>query len=177
MGLDVQDVIDKRFDVLGQLLRIEAQLANHARGRCRSASLRNSTLPALYSFTVLPMSGVTVPARGEGISPRGPSTSPSGPTNAHHIGRGDTGVEIGPAVLDLLGRQILSPDFIRSGGFGFLGLVSLGEHDHPLSTCRCRAAGRSSRAPVDRPASDRCPGGSRSRPSDRTSCVETASEF
>ena len=43
-------------------------------------STRNSTLPALISFTALAMSTVTVPVLGFGIRPRGPSTLPSLPT-------------------------------------------------------------------------------------------------
>src|SRR6185503_17976029 len=43
-------------------------------------STRNSTLPALISFTALAISTVTVPVLGFGISPRGPSTFPSLPT-------------------------------------------------------------------------------------------------
>src|SRR5262249_20513825 len=43
-------------------------------------STRNSTLPALISWTALAMSVVTVPVFGFGIRPRGPSTLPSLPT-------------------------------------------------------------------------------------------------
>src|SRR5579862_6323453 len=43
-------------------------------------STRNSTLPALISFTAFATSTVTVPVFGFGISPRGPSTLPSRPT-------------------------------------------------------------------------------------------------
>ena len=43
-------------------------------------STRNSTLPALISFTAFAMSTVTVPVFGFGIRPRGPSTLPSLPT-------------------------------------------------------------------------------------------------
>src|SRR5208283_3111766 len=43
-------------------------------------SARNSTLPALISFTAAPTSMVTVPILGLGISPLGPSTLPSRPT-------------------------------------------------------------------------------------------------
>src|SRR4029077_9232664 len=42
-------------------------------------STRNSTLPALVSFTALVISMVTVPVFGLGIRPRGPSTLPSLP--------------------------------------------------------------------------------------------------
>src|SRR5271166_2214250 len=42
-------------------------------------STRNSTLPALVSFTALAISMVTVPVFGLGIRPRGPSTLPSLP--------------------------------------------------------------------------------------------------
>jgi hypothetical protein len=43
-------------------------------------STRNSTLPALISFTALAISNVTVPVFGFGIRPRGPSTLPRRPT-------------------------------------------------------------------------------------------------
>src|SRR6516225_1462363 len=43
-------------------------------------STRNSTLPALTSFTALATSTVTVPVLGLGINPRGPRTLPSLPT-------------------------------------------------------------------------------------------------
>ena len=87
------------------------------------ASLRNSTLPALYSLTALATSGVTVPARGEGIRPRGPSTRPSGPTTPIMSGRGDAHVEIGPAVLDLLG-QFFAADVVGAGRLGRFGQLS-----------------------------------------------------
>src|SRR5215813_10771018 len=45
-------------------------------------STRNSSLPALISFTALPISTVTVPVRGFGMSPRGPRTLPIRPTTA-----------------------------------------------------------------------------------------------
>ena len=45
---------------------------------------------------------------------------------AHHVGRGDHRVEIGPVfLLDLLG-QVFRADEIRAGVPGFLGLVALG---------------------------------------------------
>src|SRR6266404_5977482 len=52
-------------------------------GTCTNAvlSVRNSTLPALISFTALAMSKVTVPVLGFGIRPLGPSTLPSLPTD------------------------------------------------------------------------------------------------
>src|SRR5580765_937681 len=52
-------------------------------GTCTSAvlSVRNSTLPALISFTAFVMSIVTVPVLGFGIRPFGPSTLPSLPTD------------------------------------------------------------------------------------------------
>src|ERR1051326_516008 len=52
-------------------------------GTCTSAvlSVRNSTLPALISFTALAMSNVTVPVFGFGIRPLGPNTLPSLPTD------------------------------------------------------------------------------------------------
>src|ERR1051326_6927490 len=52
-------------------------------GTCTRAvlSVRNSTLPALISFTAFAMSNVTVPVLGFGISPLGPSTLPSLPTD------------------------------------------------------------------------------------------------
>ena len=43
-------------------------------------STRNSTLPALTSFTALATSTVTVPVFGFGIRPRGPRILPSLPT-------------------------------------------------------------------------------------------------
>src|ERR1700755_2447997 len=43
-------------------------------------SVRNSTLPALISFTALAISMVTVPVFGFGIRPLGASTLPSLPT-------------------------------------------------------------------------------------------------
>ena len=94
-------------------------------------SLRNSTLPALYSLTTLATSGVTVPARGEGIRPRGPSTLPERADQAHHVRRGDAHVELGPAVLDLLGQVFLADD-VGAGGLGGFGQVALGEHGHAL---------------------------------------------
>src|SRR5271166_618552 len=50
-------------------------------GQCTipALSTRNSTLPALVSFTALVTSAVTVPVFGLGIRPRGPSTLPSLP--------------------------------------------------------------------------------------------------
>src|SRR6476469_2971928 len=52
-------------------------------GTCTSAvlSVRNSTLPALISFTAFAISNVTVPVFGLGIRPLGPSTLPSLPTD------------------------------------------------------------------------------------------------
>src|SRR5215467_5458281 len=52
-------------------------------GTCTKAvlSVRNSTLPALISFTALAMSKVTVPVLGLGMRPLGPSTLPSLPTD------------------------------------------------------------------------------------------------
>src|SRR5580658_11135583 len=44
-------------------------------------SARNSTLPALISFTAAATSWVTVPVLGFGIRPRGPSTLPRRPTD------------------------------------------------------------------------------------------------
>src|SRR5262245_25266710 len=44
-------------------------------------STRNSTLPALISFTALATSTVTVPVLGFGIRPRGPRILPSLPTD------------------------------------------------------------------------------------------------
>ena len=44
-------------------------------------STRNSTLPALTSFTARVTSSVTVPVLGLGISPRGPRILPSFPTD------------------------------------------------------------------------------------------------
>src|SRR5258708_20859091 len=44
-------------------------------------SVRNSTLPALISFTALAMSVVTVPVFGLGIRPRGPRILPRLPTD------------------------------------------------------------------------------------------------
>ena len=41
------------------------------------SSLRNSTLPAAYSFTAVGMSSTTVPDLGEGILPCGPRIRPS----------------------------------------------------------------------------------------------------
>src|SRR5262249_30713505 len=44
-------------------------------------SVRNSTLPALISFTALVTSKVTVPVLGLGMRPRGPRTFPRRPTD------------------------------------------------------------------------------------------------
>ena len=57
--------------------------------------------------------------------------------HAHHVGRGDAHVEIGPAALDLLG-QFRPADFVGPGRLGLVDLVALGEHHHPQRSCRCR---------------------------------------
>ena len=51
---------------------------------------------------------------------------------AHHVGRGDAGVEIDPAVFDLLGQVFLA-DFVGSGFLGGDREIALGEHHHPLA--------------------------------------------
>ena len=93
-----------------------------------SSFVRNSTLPALYSLTAFVTSGVTVPARGEGMRPRGAEYFAQRTDDAHHVGRGDAHVELGPAALDLLG-QFRSARLIGAGRLGFVDLVALGDHD------------------------------------------------
>ena len=94
-------------------------------------SLRNSTLPALYSATVLPISGVTVPARGDGIRPARTEHFTQRADELHHVRRRDAGVEVGPAAFDLVG-QVFFADEIGAGRLGFFGLRTLGEHDDAL---------------------------------------------
>ena len=94
------------------------------------ASLRNSTLPALYSRTVLADFGRDGAGTRRRHQPARTEHAPQRTDHAHHVGSGDAGVELGPAVLDLLG-QLVAADFIGPGGLGLLGQVSLGEHDHP----------------------------------------------
>src|SRR6266496_4404465 len=91
-------------------------------------STRNSIFPPFNSLPARATSIVTVPALGLGIRPRGPSTFPRGPSWPMTSGRHDhIGVE--PPILDLL--DVLDADVVGPGGFGFLGLVALGDHEHP----------------------------------------------
>ena len=51
----------------------------------------------------------------------------------HHVGCGDAYVEIGPSVLDSLGK-FLTADLVRSSLGRFFDFVAFGEHDHPKTT-------------------------------------------
>jgi len=86
-------------------------------------STRNSTLPALISRMALVDVAVTVPTLGFGIRPRGPAPYRGG-HDAHHVGRGDHGVEVHEALFDAL-RQLLGPDDVGAGGLGLLALSPL----------------------------------------------------
>ena len=50
---------------------------------------------------------------------------------AHHVRRGDDGVEVGPATLDLL-DHLVAADEVGAGFLRFLLLVALGDHEHTL---------------------------------------------
>ncbi len=92
-------------------------------------STRNSTLPALISLTAFAMSAVTVPVFGFGIRPRGTEHFSELAHGAHHVGRGDDGVEVHEAALNLVHHLFAADDV----GAGFLRLFLLlaardGEH-------------------------------------------------
>ncbi len=70
-----------------------------------------------------------MPVFGLGIRPRGPSTLPKRPTTRIMSGRGDDGVEVEPAALDLLG-QLLAADEVGARLFGFADLLAAGEDQH-----------------------------------------------
>ena len=94
-------------------------------------SLRNSTLPALYSPTVLADVGRHRAGTGRRHQAARTEHLTQRADELHHVGRGDAGVELGPAVFDLLG-QVLLADFIGAGRLGLFGLVALGEHHDAL---------------------------------------------
>ena len=50
---------------------------------------------------------------------------------AHHVRRGDDGVEIDPAALDLL-DHVVAADHVGAGILRFLLLLALGDHEHAL---------------------------------------------
>ena len=92
-------------------------------------SLRNSTLPALYSPTVLADVGRHRAGAGRRHQAARAEHFAQRADELHHVGRGDAGVEVGPAVFDLLG-QVFFADYVGAGRLGRFGLVALGEHDH-----------------------------------------------
>ena len=93
-------------------------------------STRNSTLPALISFTALPVgrhrAGLRVrhqAARAEHLA------EPA--DGAHHVGRRDDGVEVDPAAHDLL-DELFAADQVGAGLLRFLLLLGAGDHQHAL---------------------------------------------
>src|SRR5436305_9656712 len=77
--LRLDDAVDERVGVGHERVGRERHLPDR-RMMMPVLSTRNSTLPALISFTAFAISTVTVPVFGFGIKPRGPSTLPSLPT-------------------------------------------------------------------------------------------------
>ena len=96
-------------------------------------STRNSTRPALSSRTALATSVVTVPTFGFGIRPLRTEHAAEAADQAHHVGRGDHRVELGPVLLLDLLDQVLGADGVGAGGLGLVGLVALGEDDDALA--------------------------------------------
>ena len=94
------------------------------------ASLRNSTLPALYSLMTLADVGRHRAGTRRRHQAAGAQDLAQRTDNAHHVRSGNADVEIGPAALDLLG-QLRPADFVGPGGLGLVDLVALGEDDHP----------------------------------------------
>ena len=126
-------------------------------------SFRNSTLPALYSFTTFATSAVTVPALGDGIRPRGAQDFSKRADDSHHVGSCDTRVEVSPTAFDFLGQLFLA-DFISSSFFRSRNHVSFGKDYHPLSFDQFHSAGQRNRERSGRPALDLFPAESQSRP-------------
>ena len=94
-------------------------------------STRNSTLPALISWTALRDVIVTVPVFGFGIRPRGPSTLPSRPTARIMSGVATTASKsVQPPMIF---STISSPPTIVGAGFlRFLLLVAAGDGQDAL---------------------------------------------
>ena len=137
-------------------------------------SLRNSTLPALYSLTVLADVGRHRAGAGRRHQAARAEHFAQRADELHHVRRGDADVEVGPAALDLLGQVLLAD--VRRRRPPWPPRPWRPWRTRPrAAACRCRAAARSSRGRSGRPAWGRRPAGSRSRPSGRTSCRRTPS--
>ena len=94
-------------------------------------SLRNSTLPALYSPTTLADIRRDRAGTRTGHQTTRTEHTTERSDQSHHVGSGDADIKIGPAIFDLLGQVILA-DFVRTRFFGCLGGVAFGEHDDSL---------------------------------------------
>lgn len=120
----------QRLGVGEELLRAERPLAEGSMRTIPVLSTRNSTLPALMSWTALATSAR--PVFGFGMRPRGPRTLPSRPTTFIMLRGRDHRLEIEPATLDLLG-EFVAADVLGTSILGFLDLLAAGENQHPRS--------------------------------------------
>ena len=109
--------------------RVEAQLAHHG------VDVAAGVVAELHLARLVLLDDLAH-VRRDGAGPRrrhqaaGAEDLAQRADHAHHVGRGDADVEIGPAALDLFG-QFRPADFVGPGGLGLVDLVALGEHHHP----------------------------------------------
>ena len=98
-------------------------------------STLNSTRPPLTSLSARSMSNVIVPDFGFGIRPLRPRILPSRPTMPIVSGVASATSNSSPAGLDLL-DQVLGADLVGAVAERLLGLLALGEDDHPDDLAR-----------------------------------------
>ncbi len=122
------DGVHQRGQVVGELLRFEAHLAE--RDVDDSAFVHLELHAAALD---LAHRTVEVEGDGAGFGVRHEAAPAQDPTqladHAHHVRRGQGYIEVEPAGLDTL-DQVVPADLVGTGLQGFLRLVRLGEDDH-----------------------------------------------
>ncbi len=96
-------------------------------------SARNSTLPALISFTAEATSKVTVPVLGIRHQALGAEHLTQPADHLHHVRRGDEGVESGPIFLLDLFDHLFAAHEIGASFLGFFLAVAGGDHSNGLA--------------------------------------------
>src|ERR1051325_7997585 len=129
-GLRLADGVDDRRGVVRELVRAERDLADrHVDDRCLiDAELHLAGLDLLDRLGDVERDGAGLGVRHQAAGAEDLTQLTDG---AHHVRRGDDGVEIGPATLDLL-DHVVSAHEVGAGVLRLLLLLALSDHEHAL---------------------------------------------
>ncbi len=128
--LQVLDMINECLDVLDKFFFVEVHLADNGvdDARCVVAEF---DLTGLVFFDRAGNFGRDSAGTWRRHQPAGAEHFAERTDQTHHVGCGDTDIELGPAFFDLL-AQVISTDFVGTSSAGLVSQFALGEYDNAL---------------------------------------------